>query len=141
MRDSPILKERHFIAFEQRGAQYAQPEVACREMNDAGATASEHSLDFAQQSTLELAAARICRARLAALGIDLSAYNTSAIADDVNDLRTALHIHKLNVYGLSYSTLVFLDRIRRHPDAVLSQRLRCVGRRQGRRELLQARDE
>jgi pimeloyl-ACP methyl ester carboxylesterase len=50
----------------------------------------------------------------------LSAYNTSAIADDVADLRTALGLDKLDLLGLSYSTAIDLEVVRRHPEIVRS---------------------
>jgi pimeloyl-ACP methyl ester carboxylesterase len=49
---------------------------------------------------------------------DLTAYNTAENADDVDDLREALGIAKLNVYGISYGSRLGLEVLRRHGDNV-----------------------
>lgn len=49
---------------------------------------------------------------------DLTAYNTAANADDVDDLRAALGYDKLNVYGISYGSRLGLEVLRRHGDHV-----------------------
>lgn len=47
-------------------------------------------------------------------GIDLSAYNTVEAADDIEDLRQALGVKKLDLLGFSYGTHLALSVIRRH---------------------------
>jgi len=49
---------------------------------------------------------------------DLASYNTAYNADDVDDLRSALGITKLNVYGISYGSRLGLEVLRRHGDNV-----------------------
>lgn len=48
----------------------------------------------------------------------LPSYNTAYNADDVNDLRVALGIPKLNIYGISYGSRLGLEVLRRHGDHV-----------------------
>ncbi len=50
--------------------------------------------------------------------IDLSAYNSTASAADLNDLRLALGYEKLDLYTDSYSTRLALTLMRDHPDSV-----------------------
>lgn len=49
-------------------------------------------------------------------GVDLRAYNTAESADDVDDLRKALGVDKVNLVGFSYGTHLGLAVIRRHGD-------------------------
>ena len=49
---------------------------------------------------------------------DLPQYNTASNADDVEDLRAALGIEKLNLYGISYGSRLGLEVLRRHGDHV-----------------------
>jgi pimeloyl-ACP methyl ester carboxylesterase len=51
---------------------------------------------------------------------DLASYNTAYNADDVNDLRVALGLDKLNVYGISYGSRLGLEVLRRHGAHVRS---------------------
>jgi pimeloyl-ACP methyl ester carboxylesterase len=49
-------------------------------------------------------------------GVDLRAYNTIESADDIDDLRRALGVEKVNLLGFSYGTHLGLAVIRRHGD-------------------------
>ena len=49
-------------------------------------------------------------------GVDLSAYNTRESAHDVDDLRKALGVEKINLVGFSYGTHLGLACIRYHGD-------------------------
>lgn len=51
-------------------------------------------------------------------GVHMPSYNTAFNADDVDDLRAALGIAKLNVYGISYGSRLGLEVLRRHGDNV-----------------------
>lgn len=50
--------------------------------------------------------------------VDLTAYNTAANADDVEDLRAALGFTRLDLYGISYGSRLGLEVLRRHGDHV-----------------------
>lgn len=47
-------------------------------------------------------------------GVDIHAFNTEQSADDVDDLRAALGVDKINLVGFSYGTHLALSCIRRH---------------------------
>jgi pimeloyl-ACP methyl ester carboxylesterase len=61
-----------------------------------------------------------CRTQLEAAGIDLNDYNTPAAVEDLDAIRRALGINQWNVLGRSYGTIVALEYIRQHHDAVRS---------------------
>lgn len=69
--------------------------------------------------------AESCAAYLARNGTRLADYNTDESADDLEDLRKALGVPKLSVWGVSYGTQLALDLVRRHPGSV--HRMALVG--------------
>jgi pimeloyl-ACP methyl ester carboxylesterase len=60
------------------------------------------------------AAARACRLRWSAAGYEPGDFDTAAIADDLEDLRQALHVPRWNLYGISYGTRLALVAMHRH---------------------------
>lgn len=61
---------------------------------------------------------RDCLPTLKDGGSDLKQYTTSAITDDINDLRAALDYEQINLVGGSYGTTLALEYIRRHGESV-----------------------
>lgn len=51
-------------------------------------------------------------------GVDIHAFNTEQSADDVEDLRRALGVEKVNIVGFSYGTHLALSCIRRHGEHI-----------------------
>lgn len=104
-----------FIAFDQRGTKKSLPCLDCPEVGEAFKRAYRENLS---KDSLELIAVKQCRKRLAVQGIDLSAYNTIESAADINDLRRALKLDSLTLFGISYSGGLMLTVARNHPEAV-----------------------
>lgn len=65
------------------------------------------------------AALRGCRTALARKA-NLDLYTTDITADDLEDVRAALHAENVVLFGGSYGTMLYLDYIRRHPAHVES---------------------
>ena len=101
------------ILLDQRGVGFSRPNLT---------RLSTQSLPldfFSDQST----ALRIMKERsreaseyFRKLGVGLRAYNTVESADDIDDLRKALGVEKVNLLGFSYGTHLGLTVIRRHGD-------------------------
>ena len=104
-----------FLIFDQRGTKRSQPCLDCPEVGEAIKRSYRESLPF---DSLQLEAVKKCRKRLAAQGIDLSAYTTIESAADINDLRKALKLDSLTLFGVSYSGGLMLTVARNHPEAV-----------------------
>lgn len=117
---APILSERDYIFFEQRGTAQAEPSLACPEVDEALHDARLQNLDSSSARRLEVSAAGKCRVRLKQLGVDLSAYNSAASAADLEDLRRALGIRTWNLFGISYSTRLMLNYVRDYGEHVRS---------------------
>lgn len=114
------LNNRDFIVFEQRGTQYAQPNLGCHELDSIKRTNEWVRLSEAQKEALQVRAARQCRERLTSEGNNLSAYLTKASADDIEDLRKVLGIKQLNLYSMSYSTKIAQVLLRDYPASIRS---------------------
>lgn len=119
-RFAPWLKKRDMIVFEQRGTKYAQPALDCPEVSRANIESFKRNLDQAAAKRSELDAARVCRERLVRSGVDLEAYNSAESAADIEDLRRALRLEKINLYGVSYSARLMLNVVRDYPAGVRS---------------------
>jgi len=104
-----VAQDQDWIFFDQRGSKLAVPELDCGEadLNDAG------PLSDAAADTL-----KACGERFAAVGVDLSRYNSAEVAQDVQDLRTALGIGRFDLFGVSYGTRVGFAVIAHAPQGV-----------------------
>ncbi|HYO88435.1 MAG TPA: alpha/beta fold hydrolase [Candidatus Limnocylindrales bacterium] len=100
----PIVDSRDLIVFDQRGNGFSVPSLNCPELEDVEA-----------EDAIEL-----CRDRLIEEGVNLDAYNTAASAADVNDLRVALGLDQVNLWGISYGTKLALITMRDFPEGIRS---------------------
>jgi pimeloyl-ACP methyl ester carboxylesterase len=112
-----LIKNRDFIAFEQRGTRYALPCLECPEI-DANIK-NGYRFNRAQDSSI-IEGVKSCRKRLLAEGIDLSAYNTAESVADIEDLRLALKIDSLNLLGISYSGGLMMAVLQQHASHIRS---------------------
>jgi pimeloyl-ACP methyl ester carboxylesterase len=112
-----FMKDRDFIAFEQRGTHFALPCLQCDEINVAIKQAYRNNLP---KDSMVIEGEKKCRKRLIAQGIDLSAYNTVESAADIEDLRVALKIDSLNLMGISYSGGLLTTVLHNYPAGIRS---------------------
>jgi len=112
-----LLRDRDYIAFEQRGTHFAQPNLECA---DLGHAIQRAYLEHASVDEAVTAAIRQCRTKLTQQGIDLSAYNTDESAADIEDLRRLLHIDSLNLLGISYSGGLMMAVLQKYPAHIRS---------------------
>lgn len=103
------------ILLSQRGTGFSTPRLSCRD-----ASPIPYDLFASAARMAEVLAPRSirCATELREKGIDLSAYNTEASADDLEDLRKALGVPKISLFGFSYGTHLALAAIRRHPASI-----------------------
>lgn len=112
-----LLRDRDYIAFEQRGTHYASPNLECDGPGYAVQEAYIHhrSIDDAVLETV-----RQCRKNLLQRGIDLSAYNTDESAADIEDLRRLLGLDSINLMGISYSGGLMMAVLQKYPQHIRS---------------------
>lgn len=111
-------RDRDVILFGQRGSLKAEPFLSCAEVDAFYTTAVGLSWEDPATAAASATAARACHDRLVRDGVDLSAYNSAENAADVADLRVALGLDTVNLYGLSYGTDLALQTVRDHPEGI-----------------------
>ncbi len=103
------------IVLDQRGTGLSRPNPVCRERWD-------FPLDRPgdERAMLEhaIGVCRVAGQRLRDEAVDLDAFTTIENADDIESLRKALGVEKINLWGTSYGTHLALSFIRRHEKSV-----------------------
>lgn len=103
------------VTFDQRGCHGALPNLV-------NPFAPEYDLAVPLTRDCYLAAQQQSAARLGAYwrehGVEANDYNTAESADDVDDLRKALGVEQISLYGASYGSHLGLMVLRRHGEHV-----------------------
>ena len=115
---------RDIVLFDQRGVGYSEPALECPAFAQLYLDLFDFEVDGQQLDAQARLDAKIealwsCAGSLAGIA-DLSAYNSTESADDVEDLRRALGYEQVNLWGASYGARLALEVLRRHPDGVRS---------------------
>jgi pimeloyl-ACP methyl ester carboxylesterase len=118
--DSPLRRGRDIVLFDQRGTLRSKPALLCPENLDLTLRTIEQNLGREEEERLSDEALMQCRARLLREGVNLSAYDSLENAADVEALRVALGYDKINLYGVSYGTLLALHVVRNFPSGLRS---------------------
>ena len=103
------------IAFDQRGAGGSEANTACTEK-----FIFPPDQPLSREKAIELfkTFGKACHDRLIASGIDLLGYNTNESADDLEDLRKALGVQKISLWGISYGSHLAITTLRRHESSI-----------------------
>lgn len=114
------LKNRDFILVDPRGVGYSQPKMDCLPDTAPDASAQDKAPSIEESNVQTLQWAKSCREQLISEGFDLTAYNSTANANDLEELRLALGYKQWNLYGISYGTRTALYTMRLFPDGIRS---------------------
>ena len=110
---SQIYGDRDFITFDQRGAGLSKPALECPAYD---AFVSEPTLSFDEaEATRQLGILETCGANLQENNVDLSIFNATQSAADVESIRQALGYNKINLVGGSYGTRLAQEVMRSFP--------------------------
>jgi pimeloyl-ACP methyl ester carboxylesterase len=122
----PVLAERDFIFFDQRGTGLSEPNLDCWELK------LRVLQDFQEGFPDEIDIDRyvdtlmMCRDRLVLEGVNLAAYTSTDSAADVKDIAAVLGYEQVNLYGISYGTRLAQAVMRDYPEIVRSAVLDSV---------------
>lgn len=108
-------QDRSIILMEQRGDALSAPTLNCPELDTVHSIEAGGLLVNAAAGERQL---KTCRDRLAAEGVDLSAYTSANSAADLADLRAALGYDRWNLYGVSYGARLALTTMRDRPEGL-----------------------
>jgi len=118
---APILAERDFIVFDQRGTGLSQPVLDCPEYSRLVERQLRQGFFLGDEDPAQYTDALLaCRDRLTRRGANLAAYTSAASAADVNDIVTVLGYEQVNLYGASYGTRLAQTVMRDFPGIVRS---------------------
>ncbi|OQP60637.1 alpha/beta hydrolase [Niastella vici] len=117
MQRSSVIESRDCIAFEQRGTQFAIPNLRSFELDTATREAYRKNLN---KDSMWLEGVKRYKKKLEKKGIDLSGYNTDETVADIIDLLKVLKIDSVNLTGVSYSGVVMLAVLQKEPSKVRS---------------------
>lgn len=120
----PHVGNRDVIMFDQRGIGFSQPSLNCPEFETLFYTTIDQPPP--ENNDLYLATLEVCRQRLLASGIDLSAYNSVENAADVDAIRDALGYAQMDLWGISYGSYLAQYIMRQFPETTRSVILDAV---------------
>jgi pimeloyl-ACP methyl ester carboxylesterase len=126
MQPSEIRQTRDIVLFDQRGTKNTKPQLKCGELHDLTLRTIEQQLSSEENIKLSEDALAACRTRLLKEGVNLDAFDSIENASDVEALRAALGYDEMNLYGVSYGTLLALHVMRDHPAKIRSVVLDAV---------------
>jgi pimeloyl-ACP methyl ester carboxylesterase len=116
-----LRADRDLIIFEQRGTFFSKPQLGCQEVQNVTKLQFQNpNLSEATLREYEQQALKECRQRLVHAGVDLTAYNSLENAADISTLTQVLGYPKINLYGVSYGSLLALQTIRNHSEILKS---------------------
>lgn len=118
--DSRLRKDRDLVLFDQRGTLYSQPSLYCKEYDQLILDTLEKDLTTEEYERMDLETMSACRDRLLQEGVNLSSYDSIENARDIESLRLALGYEKINLYGVSYGTLLAQHYLRLYPGSLRS---------------------
>jgi pimeloyl-ACP methyl ester carboxylesterase/cytochrome c-type biogenesis protein CcmH/NrfG len=100
------------LLLDQRGTGASTPDLACPgTFGELPATALRSRADALQAFT---AITQKCADKMRAQGLDFDGYTILESADDIEDLRKALRLKKVSLWGHSYGTQLAFATLRRH---------------------------
>lgn len=124
--NSPLRRNRDIVLFEQRGTLYSEPALTCPEILKLTEDTIERRLTVTEANRLALEAYNDCLRRLEDEGVNIAAFDSVENANDIEALRVALGYDQINLYGVSYGTLLALHAMRQNPDGLRAVILNSV---------------
>ncbi|MCG8348676.1 MAG: alpha/beta hydrolase [Chloroflexales bacterium] len=124
--DPSFLPNRDIILLEQRGTLYSEPALTCQELDELTIELLDQDISPEEDLQRSAQALQQCHDRLVNEGVDLSAFDSVENAADIEALRVALEYEQINLYGVSYGTLLALHTMRNHPEGLRSVILDAV---------------
>jgi pimeloyl-ACP methyl ester carboxylesterase len=103
------------VLIDQRGVGLSQPELACPDYVE-----TVRQAGYTEPIEAEVEVLAGCDDRLAEQGIDVSAFDSQAVAADVAAIRQALGYDQMHLRAASYGAEVALRAAAAHPDRVAS---------------------
>lgn len=115
---NPLHASHDLVFIDQRGSGSSTPVLDCPGYEETYQTLLSAARPFAEELSVINEFRQMCREELLSQGGDLTAYDTTAIASDFDDVRRALGIERWGLHATSYGTLIAQELLRTRPDGV-----------------------
>jgi len=115
-----LARNRDFVLLEQRGTLHSEPALYCHEFDEYSLETLNLVLEDDEAQRRSREALLGCAERLRADGISLADFNSVENARDIESLRLALGYDSINLYGVSYGTLLAQHYMRLYPESLRS---------------------
>jgi pimeloyl-ACP methyl ester carboxylesterase len=115
-----LSRSRDFVLLEQRGTLHSEPALYCQEFDEYTLETLNLILEDEEAERRSQDALLACAERLRADDISLADFNSIENARDIESLRLALGYEAINLYGVSYGTLLAQHYMRLYPDSLRS---------------------
>ena len=112
----PLLDERDVVVLDQRGTAHTQPHLDCPEAYGLAWPAYRQGLGEDAAAALQRRVLERCIDGFRRQGVDLAAYNSQAIAADIDAARRALGYGRIVYYGASFGAQLGQHVMRDFPD-------------------------
>ena len=119
-----VVGSSDLVLVDQRGTGYSRPRLYCPQQ-----VPPDASQELGEKEGVAYFTA--CRTYLTKQGIDLNTYNTTQNASDINDVRIALGYKQVDLYGVSYGTVLVQAILRAYPSTIRSAIMDAVQPIQG----------
>ena len=111
-----VNKDREIIFVDQRGTRYSEPALFCQDYGAARAQAAIAN-QFREKGVEQESKALVdCALNAHSKGVDIPAFNSVQNAADIKALRDALGFEQINLYGVSYGTLLSQHIMQQYPE-------------------------
>ncbi len=116
-----LRETRDIVLFDQRGSRYTEPNLLCPEILEATVATLQEDLAPEEALQRDIEASLACDQRLFnEEGLDLGAFNSLENAADVEALRVALGYEQIDLYGISYGSLLTFHVLRDYAEGLHS---------------------
>lgn len=109
-----VIEERPVIFYDQRGVGHTEPALDCPEVGEVQDDILIQHFSDEEKTQMLFDAYAACKLRLEQEGVSLASYTTTASADDVKDIITALGYPQVYLFGGSYGTRLAQVILLRH---------------------------
>jgi len=103
--DHPLRKDHDIVLVDLRGTGFSQPQL-CPDLGKKFFEILSKNQSNEQDVKDKVQVSLACKQDMINQGVDIEAYNSVSVANDLHALKDALKIQTWNVYGVSYGTYI-----------------------------------
>jgi pimeloyl-ACP methyl ester carboxylesterase len=116
--NSLLPNDRDVVFYEQRGTTNAIPALDCPEVHELGISLLNQDISYAEGVDKYITGYEQCVTRLRKSGVDFSLFNSEQNARDTIDIANQLGHTQINLYGVSYGSVLAQHITRINPDLI-----------------------